>query len=146
MVVPNFVQQALAGEPITVFGDGLQSRCFTHVEDAVWALARLATEPRAIGETFNLGNPEEITMNDLAHLVRDIAGSRSPITHVPYDRAYEIGFEDMRRRVPDIRKLSKLIGFQPKHDVRRAIRDVVAFMTVRTQATPKATFSTAKVA
>jgi UDP-glucose 4-epimerase len=145
MVIPNFVRQALAGEPITVFGDGLQSRCFTHVEDAVWALTHLALEPRAIGETFNLGNPEEISINDLAYLVREIAGSRSPVVHIPYDQAYETGFEDMRRRVPDISKIGKLIGFRPKHGVRRAIHDVVE-STRSLEAFPDAERRTAKVA
>lgn len=145
MVIPNFVRQALAGEPITIFGDGRQSRCFTHVHDAVWALARLATEPGAVGEIFNLGNPEEITINDLAALVREITASRSPIVHVPYDEAYEKGFEDMRRRVPDITKLQSLTGFRPRYDVRRAIHDVVAFMTAPSSKSAPA-FAAAQVA
>lgn len=126
MVVPNFVRQALIGEPITVFGDGLQSRCFTHVRDLVWALAHLAVEPRAIGEIFNLGNPQEISINALADLVRDETQSESPVVHVPYDLAYQQGFEDMRRRVPDISKVAKLIGFQPERGIRGIVRDVVA--------------------
>jgi UDP-glucose 4-epimerase len=144
-VIPNFVRQALAGEPITVFGDGKQSRCFTHVRDAVAALGRLATEPRAIGETFNLGNAQEISINDLATLVREVAGSRVPIVHIPYDEAYEAGFEDMRRRVPDVRKLNDLIGFRPTRDVRQCVRDVVDFMApnAREMAEP---FLVAKVA
>ena len=147
MVIPNFARQALAGEPITVFGDGLQSRCFTHVDDAVWALAKLAIEPSAVGETFNLGNPEEITINALALLVREIARSRSSIVHIPYDQAYEMGFEDMRRRVPDIRKLSKFIGFQPRHGVQTAVEDVIRSMRVATGDTYSAeAFSTAEVA
>jgi UDP-glucose 4-epimerase len=125
MVVPTFVRQALLGEPITVFGDGRQSRCFTHVKDAVWALARLAVEPRAIGEIFNLGNPEEITIGALAALIREETGSHSPIVHVPYDQAYQKGFEDMRRRVPDISKVARLTGFEPKRGIREIIRDVV---------------------
>jgi UDP-glucose 4-epimerase len=128
MVIPSFVRQAITGEPITVFGDGKQSRCFTHVRDAVVALGRLATEPRAIGETFNLGNPQEISINDLAILVREVVGSRVPIVHVPYDEAYEAGFEDMRRRVPDVTKLTNLVGFRPVRDVRRCIEDVVDSM------------------
>ena len=143
MVIPNFVRQALAGEPITVFGDGNQSRCFTHVRDAVVALGRLAAEPRAIGETFNLGNPQEISINDLASLVREVVGSRVPIVHVPYDEAYEAGFEDMRRRVPDVQKLSNLIGFRPTRDVRRCVSDVVDSMAANDVVEP---FLAAKVA
>jgi len=125
MVVPTFVRQALLGEPITVFGDGQQSRCFTHVKDTVWALAKLATEPRSVGEIFNLGNPEEITIGALAALVKEETGSDSPIVHVPYDQAYQKGFEDMRRRVPDISKVAALTGFAPQWGIRDIIRDVV---------------------
>jgi UDP-glucose 4-epimerase len=128
MVIPTFVRQAIRAEPITVYGDGNQSRCFLHVRDAVWALIRLAHEPRAVGEIFNVGNPDEITINDLARLIRDMAGSRSPLVHVPYDRAYDAGFEDMRRRVPDIGKVSKLTGFRPTRDLRGIIRDLIHSM------------------
>ena len=114
MVVPTFVRQALAGHPITVFGDGTQSRSFTYVGDVVEALMALAQEPRAIGEVFNIGNPGEITIRDLAEKVKAMTGSRSPIQLVPYDEAYEEGFEDMPRRVPDISKLQALIGYEPK--------------------------------
>jgi len=113
MVIPNFVRQALAGEPITVFGDGTQSRSFTYVGDVVSALARLVREPDAVGQVFNVGNPDEITMKALAEKIRAKAGSSSPIVLVPYDQAYEKGFEDMPRRVPDISKIQALIGFQP---------------------------------
>jgi UDP-glucose 4-epimerase len=125
MVVPTFVRQALLGEPITVFGDGQQSRCFIHVKDTVWALAKLATEPRSVGEIFNLGNPEEITIGALAALVKEETGSDSPIVNVPYDQAYQKGFEDMRRRVPDISKVAALTGFVPKRGIRDIIRDVM---------------------
>ncbi len=131
MVVPTFVCQALLGEPITVFGDGQQSRCFTHVKDAVWALAHVAGEARAVGEIFNIGNPEEITIGDLAHLVRSMTGSKSPIIKVPYDQAYQKGFEDMRRRVPDISKLSRLTGYAPKNGIRDIVLDVIADMEAR---------------
>jgi UDP-glucose 4-epimerase len=113
MVIPTFVRQAMAGHPITVFGDGTQSRSFTYVGDVVDALVRLVHESRAIGEVFNIGNPAEITMKGLAEKIRDMTGSRSPIELIPYDQAYEKGFEDMPRRVPDISKINALIGFQP---------------------------------
>jgi UDP-glucose 4-epimerase len=114
MVLPTFVRQALAGQPITVFGDGTQSRSFTYVADVVDALIKLSQEPRAIGEVYNVGNTEEVTMSDLAERVKRMANSDSPIHYVPYDEAYEAGFEDMPRRVADISKLHALIGYQPK--------------------------------
>jgi UDP-glucose 4-epimerase len=114
MVVPRFVSQALAGEPITVYGDGRQSRCFTDVGDVVRALIALADEPSAVGQVFNIGNDEEITIGDLAVRVRELARSRSPIVHVDYAAAFAEGFEDMQRRVPDIGKIRALIGFQPQ--------------------------------
>ena len=120
MVIPNFVRQALAGEPITVFGDGTQSRAFTHVGDVVGALVTLVNEPKAIGEVVNIGNTEEISINDLAARVKELTGSSSPIRHIPYDEAYESGFEDMPRRVPDLTKIHRMIGYEPKltlHDI-----------------------------
>jgi UDP-glucose 4-epimerase len=114
MVLPTFVRQALAGQPITVFGDGTQSRSFTYVADVVDALVKLAQEPRAVGEVFNIGNVEEVTIRDLAERVKRITGSGSPVTLVPYDEAYEAGFEDMPRRVPDISKVAGLVGYQPR--------------------------------
>ncbi|HEY6361232.1 MAG TPA: NAD-dependent epimerase/dehydratase family protein [Vicinamibacterales bacterium] len=114
MVLPTFVRQALLGHPITVFGDGTQSRSFTHVGDVVDALIALAREPRAVGQVFNIGNSGEVTIGDLARRVKALTGSPSPIHFVPYDEAYEAGFEDMPRRVPDISKLRELIGYQPK--------------------------------
>jgi UDP-glucose 4-epimerase len=125
MVVPNFVRQALAGEPITVYGDGLQSRCFTYVGDVVDALVRLAQEPRAIGEVFNLGNTEEVSIRELAERVKAKTGSPSPIVTIPYDQAYESGFEDMPRRVPDIGKVDALIGFEPKVALDEILRLVI---------------------
>jgi UDP-glucose 4-epimerase len=113
MVLPTFVRQAMAGHPITVFGDGTQSRSFTYVGDVVDALVKLVQQPRAVGEVFNIGNPDEITMKALAEKIRDMTGSSSPIHLVPYDEAYEKGFEDMPRRVPDITKIHALIGFHP---------------------------------
>jgi nucleoside-diphosphate-sugar epimerase len=122
MVIPNFVRQALAGEPITVFGDGNQSRAFTHVTDVVGALIRLVSEPKAIGQVINIGTTEEITIRKLAERVRALSGSHSPIKLVPYDEAYESGFEDMPRRLPDLTKIQGLIGYAPAH----ALDDILA--------------------
>jgi UDP-glucose 4-epimerase len=113
MVLPNFVQQALAGNPITVYGTGKQSRCFCDVRDSVEALIRLLAAERSIGEVVNIGTDEEITIEALAHVVKDRTGSDSPITLVPYEEAYEPGFEDMPRRVPSLEKLEQLTGFRP---------------------------------
>jgi len=125
MVVPTFVRQALAGEPITVFGDGTQSRSFTYVGDVVGALLKLMVEPRAIGEVFNIGNIEEVTIQQLAERVRDITGSSSPIVTIPYEEAYEAGFEDMPRRVPELSKIHALIGYEPAVGLDEIIRRVV---------------------
>ena len=114
MVLPTFVRQALAGQPLTVFGDGTQSRSFTYVSDVVDALTMLASEPRAVGEVLNIGNTGEISIRDLADRVKVLAGSQSPIQLIPYDAAYEAGFEDMPRRVPDLSKLHEMIGYEPK--------------------------------
>jgi UDP-glucose 4-epimerase len=113
MVIPTFVRQALTGEPITVYGDGTQTRAFTYVGDVVRALVGLMSEPAAVGRIFNVGNTEEISIIDLAHRVRDLTGSRSPIVLVPYDQAYEAGFEDMPRRVPSLDRIRDLIGYEP---------------------------------
>jgi UDP-glucose 4-epimerase len=125
MVLPTFVRQALAGEPLTVFGDGTQSRSFTYVGDVVDALVALASEPRAVGEVFNIGNRGEISIHHLAERVKALAGSDSPIRLIPYDQAYEAGFEDMPRRVPDISKLNALIGYEPKVGLEEIIRRVL---------------------
>jgi UDP-glucose 4-epimerase len=125
MVIPNFVRQALAGEPITVFGDGTQSRAFTHVTDVVEALIKLVDEPKAIGQVFNIGTTREITIKDLAEQVREAAGSKSPIKFVPYEEAYESGFEDMPRRVPDLTKLTALIGYRPKYTLEDVLAQVI---------------------
>ena len=131
MVVPTFVQQALAGEPLTVFGDGSQTRCFADVGDVVRALVGLAGEPRAAGEVFNVGNPEEVSIRTLAERVRDAAGSRSPIVTVPYDEAYESGFEDLPRRVPDITKIRALTGWTPTAGLADILARVVAHERAR---------------
>ncbi len=127
MVIPNFVRQALAGEPITVFGDGTQSRSFTHVNDVVYALLKLIAEPKAIGQVINIGNAGEITIRDLAERVRTMTGSKSPIKFVPYDEAYESGFEDMPRRLPDLSKLQEMIGYQPKNTLDDILTDVIEY-------------------
>lgn len=126
MVIPNFVQQALNGEPITVYGNGEQSRAFGYVGDIVGALADLGRHPQAVGEVFNIGNTTEITINALAEKIREITGSSSEIVHIPYDRAYEQGFEDMRRRVPDISKIHRLTGYQPTVDLEGILERVIA--------------------
>lgn len=113
MVLPNFVRQALEGSPITIFGTGQQSRCFCDVRDTVEAVLRLLANDRAIGEVINIGNDQEISIEGLAHFVKQRTRSGSPITYVPYDQAYEPGFEDMPRRIPSLEKLEKLAGFRP---------------------------------
>ena len=117
MVIPNFVRQALAGQPITVFGDGSQSRSFTYVGDVVAGMIALAQHPAATGEVFNIGHGQEITIRALAEKVKALAGSASEIVTIPYDQAYEVGFEDMPRRVPDISKIAALVGYRPTVDL-----------------------------
>jgi UDP-glucose 4-epimerase len=128
MVIPNFVRQALAGEPITVFGDGTQSRSFTHVADVVRALLGLMNEPRAIGEVINIGNVEEVSIQALAERVKALTGSSSPIKLIPYSEAYESGFEDMPRRLPDLTKIHAMIGYTPEHSLDTILRDVIEFV------------------
>jgi UDP-glucose 4-epimerase len=125
MVVPRLVGQALRGDPITVFGDGGQSRCFAHVRDVVEALYRLLQAPAAVGEVVNIGTDREVTILELAKLVKEIAGSDSEIVCVPYDQAYAVGFEDMRRRVPSVSKLRHTIGFAPDTPLEQIVADVV---------------------
>jgi UDP-glucose 4-epimerase len=126
MVVPRFVQQALRGGPITVYGDGKQSRCFAHVADVVRALAKLIVTPAAQGQVFNVGADREITIRGLAELVRARVDKRVRIRHIPYSQAYEEGFEDMRRRVPSIVKVRRAVGWKPKLSLEQIIDDVVA--------------------
>ena len=126
MVIPRFVAQGLAGEPITVYGDGTQTRCFAHVADVVGALVRLMGRPEAAGQVFNVGNDEEITILELAERVRALTGGRSPIRLVPYGEAYTAGFEDMVRRVPDLTKIRRLIGYRPTRDLDQILADVLA--------------------
>jgi UDP-glucose 4-epimerase len=128
MVIPSLVRQALLGHPITVHGDGTQSRSFTYVGDVVGALVALAQEPRAIGQVYNVGHTEEITIAALAGKVKAMTGSDSPIVFVPYEQAYESGFEDMPRRLPDLSKLRSLIGYEPQVDLDRILSEVIAHM------------------
>ena len=125
MVVPNFVQKALIGKPIIVYGDGTQSRSFAHVSDVVKALISLMSEPMAVGQVINVGNTEEVTINDLALLVKEMTSSESEIEYISYKKAYGPGFEDMKRRCPDISKIRDLIGFDPKVDLRGIIQSVI---------------------
>lgn len=127
MVIPRFVNQALRNEPVTVFGDGAQTRCFCYVGDVVQALASLANHPEAVGRVFNIGGHDEISIEDLAAQVIDLAGSSSKIRHVPYAEAYEEGFEDMQRRVPDTTRARELIGFEPTLGVTDIIRTVIEY-------------------
>lgn len=127
MVIPNFVQKALIDKPIVVHGDGTQSRSFTHISDVVEALVALMVEPRAVGQVVNVGNTEEVTIKELALMVRDMAGSDSDIEYISYEKAYGPGFEDMQRRCPDIKKINELIGFQPKVDLRGIIQSVIDY-------------------
>ncbi len=125
MVIPNFVRQGLSGQTITVYGDGTQTRSFCHVSDVVGALMRLVQEEKAIGEVFNIGNDQEITIMALAEKVRALTGTRSTIVTVPYEQAYEAGFEDMPRRVPDLRKVHALVGYAPKFDLDNILNGVI---------------------
>ncbi len=127
MVIPSFVRQALAGQPITVFGDGTQSRSFTFVGDVVRAMVALINEPRAVGQVFNIGNGREISIGELAEKVRTLTGSTSDIVRIPYEQAYEAGFEDMPRRVPDIAKIRALIGYRPTVELDEILTRVIEY-------------------
>jgi UDP-glucose 4-epimerase len=125
MVIPNFVTQALTGLPIRVHGDGTQRRAFGYVGDVVGGIVKLVNEPRAIGEVFNIGNAEEISIIDLAHRIKDMTKSTSEVVFIPYDQAYEAGFEDMPRRVPDLTKINKLVGYKPTVDLGEILQRVI---------------------
>jgi UDP-glucose 4-epimerase len=133
MVLPTLVRQALANKPMTVFGDGSQSRCFGYVGDVVGALLALVREPRAVGEIYNVGNDQETTIRELADLIKKKTRSRSPIVNVPYDAAYEAGFEDMQRRVPDLTKIRQAIGYEPKVGLERIVESVIEYTRAQTQ-------------
>ncbi len=124
MVMPRFIQQALKNEPITIYGNGKQTRCFLHVKDAVGALIKLMDEPKAVGEVFNIGSQEEVSIDQLAKEIIRITNSKSKIEYIPYEKAYEEGFEDMQRRVPDISKINKLINFKPSYILSEIIKEI----------------------
>ena len=127
MVVPSFVRQALAGQPISVFGDGAQARCFGYVADVVGAVIKLVDTPAAYGQVFNIGNDQEVTIDELAHRVIRLAGSTSTLQHIPYSEAYGEGFEDMRRRVPDLTKIRDAIGYRPRVALDEIIQRVITY-------------------
>jgi UDP-glucose 4-epimerase len=133
------VRAALAGKPLPVYGDGTQSRCFCHVNDTVGALAKLIEHPQAVGEIFNVGSEEEISIGELAQLVKSMTRSDSPIQYIPYDQAYEAGFEDMQRRVPDTSKVKNLVGFRTTHDTRQIVQSVIDYFSAaaKPRRTPK---------
>lgn len=128
MVMPRFIEQALKNEPLTVYGSGRQTRCFIHVKDVTSALTKLAQEPRAVVEVFNIGSQEEISIENLAKEVIKLTASRSRIEFIPYEKAYEEGFEDMQRRVPDTNKIRNLIGFQPTYTLPGIIKDIIGYL------------------
>jgi UDP-glucose 4-epimerase len=134
MVMPNFVGQALASAPITVFGTGQQSRCFCDVRDSVEAILRLVATDKAVGQVTNVGNDFEVTIEDLAHKIKEQVGSASPVAFIPYDEAYEPGFEDMLRRVPCLDKLEALTGFRPKTTLTEIIDRVARHLNSKRQA------------
>jgi UDP-glucose 4-epimerase len=127
MVVPRFVRQALANEPITIYGDGEQSRCFADVADIIGAIYQLSSHPTAVGQVFNIGSTEEVTIRELAERVIKATGSQSKIIYVPYEEAYAPGFEDMRRRVPDLSKVHQLIGYEPHYTLEHTLKRVIDF-------------------
>jgi len=127
MVIPNFVQKALINKPITVYGDGNQSRSFTYIADVIDVLIKLMAEPEAVGKIFNVGNEEEVTIKDLALMVKEMTGSSSEIEYIPYEKAYGPGYEDMQRRCPDITRLKDFMHFKPKTDLRGIIQSVIDY-------------------
>lgn len=127
MVIPNFVRQALEGRKITVFGDGSQSRCFAHVSDIVGALMNLIEHPSAVGEVYNIGSTEEVTILQVAERIKSLTQSKSEITFLPYDEAYEEGFEDMLRRVPSIEKINRLVGYRPTFGLDEILKSVIDY-------------------
>jgi UDP-glucose 4-epimerase len=133
MVIPTFVRQALSGRPITVYGDGTQTRCFGYVGDVVGALVGLMDHPDAVGQVFNIGSNEEVSIMELAKRVKELTQSDSEIICLPYDEAYEEGFEDMPRRVPDITKVSSLVGFRPEMTLDGILRSVITYYQSGTQ-------------
>jgi UDP-glucose 4-epimerase len=125
MVLPRFIAAAVANQPLEVYGDGNQTRCFSHVSDVVDALIKLMSTPKAVGEVFNLGGHEEISINDLARRVIALANSKSEIKHIPYEQAYGRAFDDLPRRVPDLTKIKSVIGFAPRHNLDQIITSIL---------------------
>src|SRR5215510_11272072 len=134
MVIPNFVRQALNNDEITVYGDGLQSRCFTHVSDVVWALMRLIEHPQAVGDVYNIGSDREVTILELAERIKSLTCSDSEIVFTPYEQVYEEGFEDMLRRVPDISKIQRLIDYQPTFNLDEILESVIDYQRSKLEA------------
>lgn len=130
MVVPRFVDAALRNEPLTIYGDGNQTRCFCHVDEAVTAVVALANHPGAVGNVFNVGHPEEVSIGELAHRVITLTGSSSAIEHTPYPPDYPDGFEDMARRVPDVSRLYSLLGFAPEKGLEETLKSVISDRSV----------------
>jgi UDP-glucose 4-epimerase len=126
MVLPRFIDSALKGDPLNVYGNGMQTRCFAHVHDAVRALLLVIDSPQAIGEVFNVGNNQQISIMDLAKKVISVTGSSSSIEMVAYEKAYPAGFEDMERRVPDISKIERVLGWKPQIGLEQIIKDIAA--------------------
>ncbi len=127
MVIPTFVKQALLGQAITVYGDGKQSRCFAYVKDVVKGIIELSHHPEAVGKIFNIGSTGEISIEELAKLVKKLTKSDSEIVYVPYDDAYEEGFEDMKKRVPDISRIQRIIGYSPSINIERIVKSVIEY-------------------
>ena len=127
MVMPRFVKQSLLGKPITIYGDGKQTRSFTYVSDVVNAVIELARHPQAMGEIFNIGNPNAISIQELAEKIKAMTGSKSRIEHIPYEKAYEKGFEDMKHREPDITKIKNLIRFHPKVELYEMLENIIKY-------------------
>jgi len=134
MVIPTFVRQALEGKPLTVYGDGSQTRCFCHICDVIRAVYQVSMEEKAVGQVYNIGSDEEVSIQELAERVISISGSSSKIDIIPYSEAYEEGFEDMMKRKPGLKKINALIGYRPSHNLDQIIRDVIDFETKRDSA------------
>ncbi|HEX8410540.1 MAG TPA: GDP-mannose 4,6-dehydratase [Thermoanaerobaculia bacterium] len=131
MVIPTLVKQAIAGKPLTVYGDGKQTRCFGYVNDVVGALMKLMDHQDAVGHVFNIGSNQEISISQLAERIKELTASESEIVYIPYSEAYEEGFEDMPRRVPDVTKIANLVGFAPKTDLDGILKQVIAYHSER---------------
>jgi UDP-glucose 4-epimerase len=127
MVIPKFVKSAMLNHPLQVFGDGKQSRCFADVADVICGIRALMKEPKAVGQIFNMGNIEEITIEDLAKKVKEMTKSNSKIEYIPYEDAYEQGFEDMQRRMPDLTKIKEYIGYEPKYNLDMILERVIQY-------------------